>query len=55
MLTTAIMVLAAERIDDDVPYAEAQMDYADECLALAARDLFRAVEADDHERRPIGW
>lgn len=33
--------------------ADAESEYADEQLALAARDLFRATEASD--RQPVGW
>ncbi|GAA0495164.1 hypothetical protein Ade02nite_19110 [Paractinoplanes deccanensis] len=32
-----------------------EAQYADEQLALAARDLVRAVEALPAERRPVGW
>ena len=37
------------------PHAGAQLEWADELLALAARDLVRAVEALPEEDRPIGW
>jgi hypothetical protein len=40
---------------DEDPHADAAAEYADEQLALAARDLVRAVEALPEDKRPIGW
>lgn len=37
------------------PHADAAAEYAGEQLALAARDLVRAVEALPEDKRPIGW
>jgi hypothetical protein len=37
------------------PHADAEDEYASEQLALAARDLVRAVEAMPEDKRPIGW
>ncbi len=37
------------------PYAAASVEHADEKLALAARDLVRAVEALPEGERPVGW
>ena len=42
-----------ERAED--PHAGAEDEYASELLALAARDLVRAVEALPEGERPIGW
>lgn len=37
------------------PHAGAAQEHADELVALAARDLVRAVEALPEGERPIGW
>ncbi len=37
------------------PHADAADEYASEQLALAARDLVRAVEALPENERPVGW
>jgi hypothetical protein len=37
------------------PHADAESEYADEMLALAARELVHAVEALPEGKRPIGW
>jgi hypothetical protein len=37
------------------PFADAEDQHAGELLALAARDLVRAVDALPEDRRPIGW
>jgi hypothetical protein len=37
------------------PHADAADEWAGEQLALAARDLVRAVEAMPPDQRPIGW
>jgi hypothetical protein len=41
------------RVED--PHADAEDEYAGEQLALAARDLVRAVEALPENERPVGW
>lgn len=40
---------------DEDPHSDAAAEHADEQLALAARDLVRAVEALPGHQRPIGW
>lgn len=40
---------------DNDPHAGAYAEYAGEQLALAARDLTRAVEALPENERPVGW
>lgn len=37
------------------PHADAEDEYAADHLALAARDLVRAVEALPKDQRPVGW
>lgn len=39
----------------DQPYADAEEQYAGELLALAARELVRAVDALPEDARPVGW
>ncbi len=40
---------------DEDPHSDAEAEYADELVALAARDLVRAVEALPESQRPVGW
>jgi hypothetical protein len=40
---------------DENPHVDAEAEYSGEVLALAARDLVRAVEALLAGKRPIGW
>ncbi len=40
---------------EEDPFAEAEGQYADEQLALAARDLVRAIEALPESQHPVGW
>jgi hypothetical protein len=42
-----------QRADD--PHADAEQEYAEEQLALAARALAQAVDRKDPDERPIGW
>ena len=37
------------------PYADAEQEYAEEQLALAARALVRAVDRKEPDAQPIGW
>lgn len=53
LLKAALRVLYAHVQDEDWAYADAEAELADEQLALAARDLVRAVEASN--RKPVGW
>ena len=48
-------VAAHHYFADGDPHADAAAEYADEQLALAARELVRAVEALPEGERPIGW
>lgn len=48
-------VAAHHYFQDEDPHSDAAAEYADEQLALAARDLVRAVEALPEGERPIGW
>jgi hypothetical protein len=42
-----------QRADD--PHADAEAQYAEEQLALAARALVRAVDRKSADEQPIGW
>ena len=42
-----------QRADD--PHADAEQQYAEEQLALAARALVRAVDRKPADEQPIGW
>lgn len=42
-----------QRADD--PHADAEQEYAEEQLALAARALVRAVDRKDPDKQPVGW
>lgn len=48
-------IAASHYYRDENPHADAEDEYASEQLALAARDLVRAVEALPEDKRPIGW
>lgn len=54
VILAVLRVLQAERAG---PHADSAADaeYADDQLALAARDLARAVDAIDEAARPVGW
>jgi len=52
----ALRAIAADRYaDESDPHSDAESEYAGEQLALAARNLVRAVEALPENERPIGW
>jgi len=56
VIKAALRVIASthyQRADD--PHADAEQEYAEEQLALAARALARAVDRRDPDRQPIGW
>jgi hypothetical protein len=48
-------ITARHYADPAHQWAGAEAEYADELLALAARDLVRAVEALPEDKRPVGW
>lgn len=48
-------VAAHHYYEDEDPHSDAAAEHADEQLALAARELVRAVEALPADQRPIGW
>lgn len=41
--------------DESSPHWDAEREYSAEQVALAARDLVRAVNALPADQRPIGW
>lgn len=52
----ALRAITADRYaSESDPHADAESEYADEHLALAARDLVNAVEALPDDKKPIGW
>lgn len=56
VIRATLRVLSSERPErESDPHNDAEVEYADDELALAARDLYLAVEADDDERKPVGW
>lgn len=48
-------IIANDYADPSDPHADASAEHADEGLALAARELVRAVEALPENERPVGW
>jgi hypothetical protein len=54
VITAALRVLTAER-QEPHSSAAAESEYADERLALAARELVRATDALDADEQPVGW
>lgn len=56
VMKAALRVIASthyQRADD--PHADAEQEYAEEQLALAARALARAVDRKEPDEQPIGW
>jgi hypothetical protein len=52
----ALAAVTADRYaDENDAHADAHADYAGDLLALAARDLTRAVNAMPAGDRPVGW
>lgn len=54
LLRAALRVLAAERSEPHA-HSDDEIAYAEELLALAARDLVRAVDWLPANRRPAQW
>lgn len=55
VMRAALRVLSAERGREDDPHFAAELDYAEELLALAARELTRATDALPEDEQPVGW
>jgi hypothetical protein len=55
LLRAALRVLAAERGNESDPHFGDELDYAQEGLALAARDLVDAVNQMPADQQPVGW
>lgn len=53
VIHAALRVLCKDYDFEPGPYSDAEAEYAVEQLALAARDLVKAVDASD--RKPVGW
>lgn len=54
LIRAAIQCLAAEHAEESAD-ADAQAEYSDERLAIAARDLTNATDDLPPAERPIGW
>lgn len=56
-LVTAVLrqIQANHYADEASPHWDAEREYSAEQVALAARQLVRAVDALPAEQRPIGW
>ena len=54
LLRAALRCLTAEREDEHAHKGD-EIEYADEQLALAARDLAGATDALPADRQPAGW
>ncbi len=54
LLRTALRVMTAERDDPHADHDD-EVRYAGEQLALAARELVRAVDAMPEDDQPVGW
>ncbi|MEU3261003.1 hypothetical protein ABZ694_24975 [Streptomyces albidoflavus] len=56
LIATALdTIQATHYYREEDPHADAAREYADEQLALAARNLTRAVDALPADEQPIGW
>lgn len=56
LMRAALRSLAADHYEvESDPHADAESEYAAEQLALAARELVRAVDQLPDEQQPIGW
>ncbi|MGW7288974.1 hypothetical protein ACWGH4_26220 [Streptomyces sp. NPDC054847] len=56
LIKAALRVIHATHYSrPDDPHQDAEQAYSDEQLALAARELVRAVDAKPADEQPIGW
>lgn len=55
LIRAALRCLTADHLRDDTADADAEVEYAYEQLALAARDLTYTVNAAPSDRQPVGW
>lgn len=57
VLGAALRLMTARHVADNDPRADSdsEIEYAEEMLALAARDLAHATDALPPEQHPIGW
>jgi hypothetical protein len=49
------LIHATHYADESSPHWDAEREYSAEQVALAARELVRAVDALPEDQRPIGW
>ena len=54
LIRAALRCVQADMADEHA-HADAECQYADEQLALAARDLARAMEGLPPHQQPVGW
>lgn len=57
VLGAALRVMTARHVAENDPRVDSasESEYADEMLALAARELTQATEALPADQRPVGW
>lgn len=55
LILAALRVLSAERRDGAERGSADELDYAEDQLALAARQLVNATDALPADQRPVGW
>lgn len=55
LLGAALRSVYSSDYADEGPHADAQAEHDDDRLALAARDLVRAVDALPADEQPVGW
>lgn len=55
LISAALRVVQTEYLPASDPTGDWEAEFADEQLALAARDFVQAVEAQDPKDRPVGW
>lgn len=54
LIQAALRLITADYADEAAD-ADAESEYADEQLALAAHALVTAVNAQPEDKRPVGW
>lgn len=56
LINAALRTIQADHYSrEDDPHWDAEREYSAEQLALAARELVRAVDAKPENEQPIGW
>lgn len=55
LVRSVLRYLSAEHGDPGDPHHAAELEYSEEQVALAARDLTRATDDLPADEQPIGW